>query len=355
MSAGPGPEGLPPLRVGIAVSGGTTTGSAGLERLMRRAERADLLGLHSVWIPESHFHPGASTSPLVVLSAIAARTRRLRLATTSLLLPVQHPLRVAGDVATLDVLSGGRVLLGVGRGFRAPLFEGFGVSSGSKRDRFDEALDACLRAWSGEPVALEGEHFASAGGEAVRLPLRPLQRPHPPLVVAAFGPKGLLQAARRGLPYLASPLESLATLEENHALWRAHLPPEAPLRRRLEKKGAADPDPGAVPAVPVMRTVFVAADDDEARRARDLLEAEALRLRGAGPAATTVLARAAGGALGQRVLVGTAPEVARGIARYRERLGMDLLVARFEVAGLAPEACDASLERLALEVLPALA
>jgi alkanesulfonate monooxygenase SsuD/methylene tetrahydromethanopterin reductase-like flavin-dependent oxidoreductase (luciferase family) len=323
--------------VGISLSGG-----GDWARLLARAERAEALGLHSLWIPESHFHPGASASPLVVLSAVATRTRRLRLATTSLLLPIQHPLRVAADVAVLDVLSNGRVVLGVGRGFRAPLFEGFGVSPGDKRDRFEESLDACLRAWSGEPLTLEGEHFASAAGEAVRLSLRPVQRPHPPLVVAAFGPKGLLQAARRGLPYLASPLESLATLEENYALWRAHLP-----------AGATCAGNGA-PSVPVMRSVFVARDEDEARRVRDLLAAETARLRGAGPAASAALARAAGGSLEERALVGTAPAVAEGIARYRERLGMDLLVARFEVAGVAPEDCDASLTRLAEEVLPAL-
>ncbi len=292
------------------------------------AERADALGLHSLWLPENHFQRGATPAPLVVLSAVAARTRRLRLATTSLLLPLHHPLRVAAETATLDTLSGGRLLLGLGRGFRAPVFDGFEVEATTKRDRFDEALDAVLAAWSGAELSLAGVHFAAREGARVRLGLRPLQRPHPPLVVAAFGRKGLLQAARRGLPYLASPLETLAALEENYALWREHC-----------TLGAASDL-----AAPVMRTVFVAGNDAEAQHVLSALAAES---RALGAGAPRALARATEGALEERVLVGGASQVRDGIARYRERLGMDLLVARIEVAGVPPAARDASLERLA--------
>jgi alkanesulfonate monooxygenase SsuD/methylene tetrahydromethanopterin reductase-like flavin-dependent oxidoreductase (luciferase family) len=300
----------------------------GWRRVFELAERADRLGLHSVWLPENHFSRGATPSPLVALGALAARTRRVKLATTSLLLPLHHPLRVAAETATLDVLSGGRLWLGLGRGFRAPVFAGFEVEAATKRDRFDEALDALLAAWSGEEVALAGVHFPAREGACVRLGLRPRQLPHPPLVVAAFGRKGLRQAARRGLPYLASPLETLATLEENYALWRE------------ERAGAAAPGP----QVPVMRTLFVARDDAEAAAVREALAAEA---RSLAAGISSALASKASGPLGERVLVGTANEVRDGLARYRERLGMDLLVARVEVPGVAPAAREASLERLA--------
>jgi len=263
-----------------------------------------------------------------VLGALAARTRQLRLATTSLLLPLHHPLRVAAETATLDALSGGRLLLGLGRGFRAPVFEGFEVPATTKRDRFDEALDALLAAWSGGDVSLAGVHFAAREGAFVRVGLRPVQRPHPPLVVAAFGRKGLLQAAKRGLPYLASPLETLATLEGNYAIWREH---------RAEA-------PRGGPQRPVMRSVFVAGDDSEAQSVREGLVTEARAIAASAPPA---LARTAGAALEERVLVGTANQVRDGIARYRARLGMDLLVARVEVGGVPPAARDASLERLA--------
>ena len=324
-----------PLALGLALGGAGSP--AEWRRCLHLASRADALGLHSLWLPEGHFRPGATASPLLGLAAFAACTRRIRLATTSLLLPIHHPLRAAADAAAVDRLSGGRLLLGLGRGFQSPVFEGFGVERSRKRDRFDEALDAILAVWSGEPVALRGEHFASLGDTTVRLAVRPVQRPHPPLVVAAFGPKGLRQAARRGLPYLASPLEPLPILEENYARWEA------------ERTG--EPPAGA-PRVPVMRTVFVGASGDDVARVRDALEREARAVPRTAPKA---LARAAAGALSDRVLVGTADEVAEQIARYRERLGLDLLVVRTEVPGASPDERERSLERLAGRVLPLVA
>jgi alkanesulfonate monooxygenase SsuD/methylene tetrahydromethanopterin reductase-like flavin-dependent oxidoreductase (luciferase family) len=301
-------------------------------RVRALAERADRLGLHSVWLPEGHFRRGATPSPLVALAALSARTRRLHLATTSVLLPIHAPLRIAAEVAVLDVLSGGRVILGLGRGFQPAVFEAFGVRASSKRDLFDEGLDAILRAWRDAEADARSEAVGTSA--APRVP-HPLQRPHPPLVVAAFGRKGILQAARRGLPYLASPLETLAALEENYATWREHL--------------AAEPN-AAAPRVPVMRTVHVAASDAEAARVRLALHAE---LAPAVARASTALARAAGGRLEDRVVVGTVGFVTSALARYRERLGMDLLVARTEVPGATEPERDASLERLAAEVLPA--
>lgn len=312
------------LALGIALAGP----GGGWRRALRVVAQAEALGLHSVWLPEGHFERGATPSPLLALCAFAAQTQRLRLATTSLLLPLHDPLRVAAEAATLDALSGGRLLLGLGRGFRPRTFAAFQVSAAEKRDRFDAALDAILAAWP----AAAAEAGADGGG-----------RGHPPLVVAAFGRKGLLQAARRGLPYLASPLESLDALAENYGFWREHLAPGGGDGVR----GAA----AAAPRAPVMRTVFVAADDGEAARVLGALEAEAAaRARFMGGA----LARAAQGGIEERAIVGSSDFVRDGLARYRERLGMDLAIARSEVPGAGEAARDASLERLATRVLPQL-
>lgn len=325
----------PPLALGLALGGAASPEE--WRRCLHLAERADAMGLHSLWLPEGHFRPGATPSPLLGLAAFAACTRQIRIATTSLLLPIHHPLRAAADAAAVDRLSRGRLILGLGRGFQSPVFAGFGVERSTKRDRFDEALDAILAAWSGEPVALQGAHFAALDGETVRLAVRPVQRPHPPLVVAAFGPKGLRQAARRGLPYLASPLEPLSILEENYALWR--------------EERVGEPPAGA-PRVPVMRTVYVGADSADAERVHAALEAEARAVPRSAPKA---LARAAAASVSDRALVGTASEVAARVARYRERLGLDLLVARTEVPGVSPAERERSLERLVGDVLPLVA
>jgi alkanesulfonate monooxygenase SsuD/methylene tetrahydromethanopterin reductase-like flavin-dependent oxidoreductase (luciferase family) len=307
-----------PLALGLALGGPQRAGDCA--NALARVERAEALGLHSVWLPEGHFAPGAMPSPLLALAAFAARTRRLILGTTSLLLPLRPPLQVAEEVATLDRLSCGRVWLGLGRGFRAPLFEAFGVRASEKRDRFDDALDTILAAWR-------------EAADAVR----PVQRPHPPLLVAAFGRKGLLQAARRGLPYLASPLESLDALVENFAFHREHLP-----------AGVAAAD---LP-VAAIRAVHVARDDAEAARVRQALAAEARRAARALPAG---LAGAGDEPAERRALVGTARAVAELLATYRERIGLELLIVRGGVPAASAAEVEASLERLAGEVLPSVA
>lgn len=328
------------MSLGISLGGVAT--AAEWQSLLAWVDRAEALGLHSLWIPEMHFAPRVATSPLLTLAACAARTQRLRLGTTSLLLPIRPPLRVAEEVAALDRLSGGRVILGLGRGFRAPLFAAFGIDAKTKRERFDAALDLMLARWAGNPVDLAGTLFAAeASGGSLDDPnsALPQQRPHPPLAVAAFGRKGLMQASRRALPYLASPLEPLTLIEENLAFHRENLPPGV--------------DPAEI-VVPVMRTVYVAANDAEASRVYAALESETRLARQAGSKLPATLARAAQASIDERSVVGLRHEVIDQLCRYRERLKMDLLIVRPQVGAASPAEREAALERLATDVLPAI-
>jgi alkanesulfonate monooxygenase SsuD/methylene tetrahydromethanopterin reductase-like flavin-dependent oxidoreductase (luciferase family) len=180
---------------------------------VRQVRLAESLGFDSFFLPESHLHAGARPSPLVTLAALAGATGRIRLGTTSLLLPLRHPLLLAEEIATLDRLSGGRLILGLGRGFRPGTFEAFGIDPRTKRERFEEVLATVLRAWGVDPW------WPGAPAPPARaVPLvepRPLQQPHPPLWIAAFGPRAIDQAARLGLPYLASPVEPIEVVEAN--------------------------------------------------------------------------------------------------------------------------------------------
>ena len=178
------------------------SGRVDAHALAHQAELAENWGYQSFWLPESHFAgDSAIPDPLMLLAAVSARTRTIRLATTSYLLPLRHPLQAAEQVAVLDRLSGGRVTLGVGRGYQAAMFDAFEVSRKDKRRIFEWCLGTMIRAWQGHPLP-GGE------GEVVLSPL-PVQQPHPPVWVAAFGPKALAQAGGLGLPYLASPMESV--------------------------------------------------------------------------------------------------------------------------------------------------
>jgi len=289
------------------------------DQLAAQAAFAERHGYESFWLPESHFGgAGAIPEPLMLLAAVAAATRRIRLATTSYLLPLRHPLQAAEQVAVLDQLSGGRVILGVGRGYAPELFEAFNVSRSSKREIFADCLNAMREAWQGKPL----------GGAATLAP-EPVQKPHPPIWVAAFGPKALAQAGALGLPYLASPMESLATLEANYAQHRAAC-------------AAAGLEPP--PEVPVMRTVFVTEDPAALAHVRGLLERQLVQMR----EQTGAIRRAVPARIEDWAIVGSPAEVEDEIERYRERLGMTHLIAtRLRVAGTEASVFQDSLAALA--------
>ena len=291
--------------------------------LGRQAELAEGWGYESFWLPENHFGEGAIPDPLMLLAAVAGATRTIRLATTSFLLPLRHPIQAAEQVAVLDQLSNGRVILGVGRGFQPAMFDAFNVPPKQKRARFEACLREMRDAWTG----------ASVGGEAenpVVLSPLPVQQPHPPVWVAAFGPKALAQVGGLGLPYLASPMESRQTLEANYALHRQ----------------ACTENGHEVPAeVPIMRTVFVSNDRREIEQVRDLLERQAGETR---RQANAAIARRVPDRVDDWALIGSPSQVGEGIAEYRETLEMTHLVAtRLRVSGLQDSAFETSLRLLA--------
>ena len=290
--------------------------------LARQGTLAEKWGFDSFWLPESHFSGAASIpEPLLALAAVAAHTRRIRLATTSYLLPLRHPLQAAEQVAVLDRLSNGRVTLGVGRGYQPAMFEAFSVRRQEKRRIFESSLEAIQRAWRGDPVA--------TGHDEAPMTLAPLpiQKPHPPLWVAAFGPKALAQAGRLGLPYLASPMETKARLGEN-------------LRRHAEASDAAGI--ARATAVPIMRTLFVSEDASLVARVRERLESGAA---GAAPSRNGAPASA-------WALLGTPAEVKDQVAAYVETFGMThLIVTRLRIGGVPTDLLERSV-RLASETLP---
>lgn len=266
-----------------------------------------------------HFAPGVCSAPLVELAGYAARTEKLRFGTTSLLLPLHPPEEIASEIAALDQLSRGRLLIGLGRGFNKKMLEAFGVPPAQKRDRFDAALDQIFALWA------EGNRKRSA--------MATYQQPHPPLAVAAFGPKGLAQAAGRGLPYLASPVETLDQIADNQDRHRALLPDDADRPLSL-----------------VMRTVFVSEDPNELAAVRAGLEEEMKGRRESMPAAVRTALEAP---LRERAIIGTTAEVIEQLKRTRARIGFDLLIVRPQFAKIEDEPLERSLGWLAKEVWPA--
>ncbi len=196
-----------------------------LRRAVAEAELAERLGLESFWIAEHHFSTyGICPDPAVLLSAIAERTRRLRLGTATAVLPFDHPLRVAEKYALLDQLSGGRLEFGVGSGYLSYEFTGFGLDAQTRRERFDEALTVVRQAWAGGPVRFTGRHFQV---DAPPINVHPLQSGGPPLSVGVTRPAAVPFIGRQGLSLAIVPYIGLHTLPELCATlagYRAELP-----------------------------------------------------------------------------------------------------------------------------------
>jgi alkanesulfonate monooxygenase SsuD/methylene tetrahydromethanopterin reductase-like flavin-dependent oxidoreductase (luciferase family) len=162
-----------------------------------RNPRSDRLGenhgFDDVWLSEHHFiEDGYLPSILPVAAAIAARTNRIRIASGVLLMPFHNPIRLAEDIATVDVISGGRFELGVGIGFKREEFQGFGVSSKERGARTDQSLEIIRRALSGETVTFKSDFFDF---QNIKVTPEPIQKPHPPIWLGGFTPAALRRAA----------------------------------------------------------------------------------------------------------------------------------------------------------------
>lgn len=160
------------------------------------AQAADRLGFDSVWCAEHHFSTyGYLSRPLMFAVQLAAKTERIRVGSAVVVLPLHHPLVVAEEIATADLLSGGRLDLGLGRGYQTYEFERLGLSLTDSRERFEEGLDILLKAFTGKPFSHEGKHFRF--GETSVFPV-PVQRPHPPIWIVGQSQESIIATAKRG-------------------------------------------------------------------------------------------------------------------------------------------------------------
>jgi probable F420-dependent oxidoreductase len=183
------------------------------------AQRADALGFRDLWVTENTLDHVPSVDPLTILTYAAAVTTRIRVGVSVLVLPVSHPIHVAHQVATLDVVSDGRAILGVGLG-RPEHYGDFQVPRARRVRRFREGVELIKALWTQPRVDYRGEIFRLEGRA---IPLKPVQTPHPPIWFGGDHPDAVRRAASLADAWMGSGGSSVATFAKSVPILKAEL------------------------------------------------------------------------------------------------------------------------------------
>jgi alkanesulfonate monooxygenase SsuD/methylene tetrahydromethanopterin reductase-like flavin-dependent oxidoreductase (luciferase family) len=206
-------------------------------RALDMAQAAEALGFGNVWLAEHHFSTyGYLSRPAQLATYLAARTTTLRVGTAVIVVPLHHPLVVAEEIATLDLLSGGRADIGLGRGYQHYEFERLGLELDTSRARWEESVDVILKAFEGKPFTYDGKLFKIP--ETSVFP-QPVTKPHPPFWVTAQSPESIEATVRRGFNVLTGgfgvPIERMAEFRRLFDRLVSEVKPPHPLQVGVQR------------------------------------------------------------------------------------------------------------------------
>jgi len=183
-----------------------------IDEIMAEAEAAEASGWDGCFITEHHQQEdGYLPNPLLVAGLVGMRTKRLKVGTCVLLLPLHHPVQVAEDCAVIDLATRGRLVLSVGVGYQPHDFAAFGVPIAERATRTEEALEILRRSWEGKRFSFSGKHFRF---EDTLVTPAPFQKSGVPVWMAAWTPVGLRRAARIADGWIADPIQSLPVIKD---------------------------------------------------------------------------------------------------------------------------------------------
>jgi probable F420-dependent oxidoreductase len=221
--------------------------------IRKHLERAEALGFHSAWVVEQIIGAIPSLEPVELLTYAAAVTTRIRLGSAVLLTALRDPVHTAKSLTTLDHLSGGRLMIGVGLGGQPAVYPAYGLSAERRAERFTEGIEVMKRLWTEPRVTFDGQFF-----KLKNLPQepKPVQKPHPPLWFGAHHPNALRRTAQMGDGFMGA--GSLST---------AKFADEVKLLRGMLSEAKRDPA-----TFPIAKRVYIAVDRDKARAGKRLTE-----------------------------------------------------------------------------------
>jgi alkanesulfonate monooxygenase SsuD/methylene tetrahydromethanopterin reductase-like flavin-dependent oxidoreductase (luciferase family) len=314
------------------------------------AQAAETLGFQSAWLAEHHFSTyGYLSRPVQLATFIAAKTTRLRIGTAVIVVRLHNPLIVAEEIATLDVVSGGRMDIGLGRGYQQYEFQRFGFELDEGRKRWDESIDIIFKSFEGKPFSYQGKHYTIP--ETSVFP-QPVQKPHPPVWITAQSPYAVEAAVRRGFNVLTGgfgvPVSQLADYG------------------RLFGKVVADVKPKQMPRISVQRPVYIS---DSAADTRDAVEHARWNMRvtlslrhnkervekGVAIPIPGEKEPAEDELLENMFVIGTPDTCIRQIKRLKQEVGISHFNCNFWFGDLEHSRVLRSMERFSKEVMPAVA
>jgi alkanesulfonate monooxygenase SsuD/methylene tetrahydromethanopterin reductase-like flavin-dependent oxidoreductase (luciferase family) len=275
------------------------------------------------------------------LARVAAEAGPMRVGTGIALAALHNPVELADMIATLDVVTGGRTIFGVGLGYRQEEFDAFGVEKKRSARVFEAKLDVIRRLWAGEVVDAEGAGYRLVGAQTQ---LRPVQRPQPPLWIAANSDAAVRRAARLGDAWYIGPHSSVDVLERQLSVYR----------EGLQEAGKGDPA-----ELPLAREVFIDETRERAwERAKPYLEAKYRVYSEWGQDKVMPDSDAFGldyrELARDRFLIGTPDDVLAGLQDCERRLGVNVVIVRLQWAGMEGAEAERALRLLGTEVLPGL-
>jgi alkanesulfonate monooxygenase SsuD/methylene tetrahydromethanopterin reductase-like flavin-dependent oxidoreductase (luciferase family) len=318
-------------------------------RTLGQVQLADDLGYDHVWITEHHFvDDGYMPSPLVLSAAIATVTQRIRIGQDVMLLPFLNPVRLAEDLAVLDNLSNGRMMLGAGMGYVPSEFAGMGIDRAERAVRMNETLEILRRAWNEDAFDFHGRVFHL---DNVRVRPRPVQPGGPVLWVAAMGEGGARRAARFGANLLPQG-DRAATVDPWAGAVRAAGGDPGEQRVGIVRHFVVDDDPAAAYAEPGASLSKVAAGAPAPHESLEVYAGWFAELPKRDRMITQLLeGDAAGRLLPQNAFVGTAGDCIAEIERMHTDYGITDVILSGSANGPSTEAVDANLRRFAGRVM----
>jgi probable F420-dependent oxidoreductase len=315
-----------------------------IDEVCAEAQLAEEVGFDALLVGEHHQHrDGFLPSPLIVSTAIAARTQKIRIGTGILLLPLYHPVHVAEDAATLDIVSKGRLILGVGMGYQAGDFGAFGVPLQQRVSRLEEGIEIIRGCWTQETFSYAGRRFQL---HDVTVYPKPVQQPHPPIWVGAMADESIRRAAQFGDAWLTGITQPMENIVKHTEVYRAytsecHRPPRIILMRDAwvaETRQQAEEEYG-----PEVLTAY-----------RYYWKSDSLSFKGARSEAEFTLQTMAP----ERIILGSPAEVVDQLQHWREVTGAEMFIFRLRQAHSGGPPHDKILRTIRLfgeKVLPRLA